>query len=104
MTEPSVTVTIARLGAGESTVELEPGETLEEAFDGPGYVQVEVAEGSGDGDTVVVVPDSSTTEQDEKATSTRMDTEKKRSCGGCGDVYPAAYSRCPGCGNPNPDA
>lgn len=105
MSDPSVVVTFATpTPDGERTVELEPGETLSETFDVPVYVEVDVPEVAVDDEGMVVEVAGTTHEQDERATGPRMDKSDKKQCTNCGDRYPTAYSRCPGCGTPNQDA
>jgi hypothetical protein len=104
MTEPSVAVTVGRLGGGEKTVELEPGESLQETFDGPGYVEVAVPEVEADGEGLVTEVAGTTHEQDESATSDRVITQKRVSCSNCGVHYLQSFSRCPECGTPNTSA
>lgn len=101
MSEPSVTVTLGKLGAGEREVELGAGDSLEETFGGPAYIKVEVAEGSED--TMLVVADTEM-EQDDGGERVVDDPNPRRQCDGCGTHYSMNYSRCPECGNPNPDA
>lgn len=108
---PTVRVTIASLGEGEETIELEPGESISEAADGPSYLEVEALEvvpaepsddddSEDDGEAFEFDVDDTEYEQQDDGGDREWEVDRTQ-CSNCGDHYPADYSRCQKCGTPN---
>lgn len=102
-TEPIVEVVVGQLGCGERTVRLGPGESIQQTFDEPSYVEVRVAESDDNGlDIGDFDVEDTTIEQEQTGDADReWDVETTR-CQGCGNMYPASRTRCGECGVANP--
>lgn len=99
--QPAVEVTIGILGAGEQTIELPPGESIQQSFDEPSYVEVRALDTASDGGTTIEVGDT-TIEQKETKDDDREWEVETVTCGGCGALFPQSYTRCSECGHSNP--
>lgn len=93
---PAVTVTFGSLGEGEETVELGAGDDLTRTFDGPAYIEIDVADGSD-----VIMVEAVNTEKQSEGSDDREWTVETTKCVECGKRFPADYSNCPECGTEN---
>jgi len=96
MTDGIVRITVEQLG--EEVIELEPGESFQEIFSEPGYIEVVAAQLEEPEEIRVA---DTTYERDETGDNDREWEVKTTRCEDCGELYPKDYTRCPDCGAPN---